>query len=106
MSNVNIATIEGGQSIFDSGQLVELESGIRGRVVLAGQHDYNQAREIWNGIFDKKPAIIIQCVGTSDVVRAVNFVRENRLLSSVKGGGHNSAGTAACDEIAKAAVKR
>lgn len=97
MSNVNIANIEGGQTIFDSDQLVDLENGIRGRIVLAGQHGYNQARAIWNGIFDKKPAIIIQCVGTSDVVQAVNFIRENRLLSSVKGGGHNSAGTAACD---------
>ena len=58
----------------------------------------NQVREIWNGIFDKKPAIIIQCIDTSDVVRAVNFVRENCLFSSVKGGGHNSAGTAACDD--------
>jgi len=98
MSTVNIATIDGGQTTFDSDQLAELESGIRGRVMLAGQHGYDQAREIWNGIFDKKPAVIIQCVGTNDVVRAVNFIRENRLLSSVKGGGHNSAGTGACDD--------
>lgn len=98
METVTIATMEGGQSVLDAALLRELERGIRGRVLLADRHGYNQARQIWNGIFDKKPAIIIQCAGTSDVVRAVHFVREHRLLSSVKGGGHNSAGTASCDD--------
>lgn len=98
MGTLNIKTIDGGKSTFNQDQLTEFETGFRGRVLYANQHGYDQAREIWNGIFDKKPAIVVRCVGTSDVVKAVNFIREYRLLSSVKGGGHNSAGTGACDD--------
>jgi FAD/FMN-containing dehydrogenase len=67
-------------------------------VLFDNGNGYEDARKIWNGIFDKKPAIIARCVGTSDVINAVNFARNNNLLISVKGGGHNSAGTAACDD--------
>ena len=49
-------------------------------------------------MFDRRPAIIARCIGTSDVMKSVNFARENNLLASVKGGGHNSAGTAVCDD--------
>jgi len=49
-------------------------------------------------MFDRKPAIIARCVSTSDVIHAVNFAREHDLLIAVKGGGHNSAGTGACDD--------
>lgn len=61
-------------------------------------HGYDGARQIWNGMFDRKPAIIARCVGTSDVIHAVNFARDNNLIIAVKGGGHNSAGTAVCDD--------
>ena len=98
MDTVNIKTIDGGEATFNHNQLTDFESGIRGRVIYADQHGYDQAREVWNGFFDKKPAVVVRCVGTSDVVGAVNFIRQNRLLSSVKGGGHNSAGTGACDD--------
>jgi FAD/FMN-containing dehydrogenase len=67
-------------------------------ILLAGDHGYESSRKIWNDMFDKKPAIIARCVGTSDIVNAINFARENRMLLSVKGGGHNSAGTATCDD--------
>jgi len=67
-------------------------------VLPAGNHGYEQARQIWNGMFDKRPAVIARCVGTSDVVKAVNFTHDNDLEISVKGGGHNSAGTAVCDD--------
>ena len=98
MKTVKVMTIDGNQTVFDIDQITDFASGIRGRLLLAGDHGYDQARQIWNGIFDKKPAIIMRCVGTSDVVRAVNFARANRLLLSVKGGGHNSAGTAVCED--------
>jgi FAD/FMN-containing dehydrogenase len=82
-----------------SEQAVEdLRGVIRGGVLLRGEEGYEQAREIWNGIFDKKPAIIVRCVGTGDVIAAVNFGREQDLEISVKGGGHNSAGNAVCDD--------
>lgn len=70
----------------------------RGIILLPDNHGYEAARKIWNGMFDRKPAIIARCVGTSDVINAVNFAREHNLLIAVKGGGHNSAGKAVCDD--------
>lgn len=76
----------------------ELKKGFEGHVLLPDEPGYHEARAIWNGMFDKKPAIITRCITTADVVRAVNFGRDNNLLIAVKGGGHNSAGTAVCDD--------
>ena len=97
MNTLNIKTNDGGQAAVDENQLQEFQSNFRGDVFHADTHGYNQVRQIWNGMFDKKPALVARCVGTSDVVRAVTFGRENNLEISVKGGGHNSAGTAVTD---------
>lgn len=75
-----------------------LKSAISGEVILPGETGYDAARAIWNGMFDRKPCIIARCANTTDVVQAVNFGRENKLLIAIKGGGHNSAGTAVCDD--------
>ena len=75
-----------------------MKKGFDGHVLLPDEPGYHEARAIWNGMFDKKPAIITRCITTVDVVRAVNFGRDNNLLIAVKGGGHNSAGTAVCDD--------
>lgn len=69
----------------------------QGELLFPHDEGYESARQVWNGMFDRKPAMVARCADTSDVVNAVNFARENELLLSVKGGGHNSAGTAACD---------
>jgi len=58
---------------------------------------YDESRAIWNGMIDRKPACIIQCVDVKDVVAAVNFGRKHEMLVAVKGGGHNAAGFAMCD---------
>lgn len=79
-------------------KIEELKALVRGEVLLPGENGYEHARRIWKGMFDRRPAIIARCVGTSDVVHAVNFGRDNNLLLAVKGGGHNSAGTATCDD--------
>jgi FAD/FMN-containing dehydrogenase len=76
----------------------ELRSGFRGEVLLPADRGYDRARTIWNGMFDRRPAIIARCVSTSDIIKAVNWGRELGLLISVKGGGHNSAGNAVCDD--------
>src|ERR687889_768462 len=55
------------------------------------------ARLLWNGLIDKRPALIARCVGVGDVIDSVNFARENELLVAVRGGGHNVAGNAVCD---------
>ena len=76
----------------------ELKGHFRGEVLLPGDKGYESARQIWNGMFDRRPAIITRCIGTSDVINAVNFARDNNSLIAVKGGGHNSAGNAVCDD--------
>ena len=71
--------------------------GVRGSVLGLGDQGYDDARELWNGLIDRRPALIVQCTGAADVVDAVNFAREQNLLLSVKGGGHNVAGNAVND---------
>ena len=83
---------------FEATAVQELKDTFRGEILLPGDHGYEAARKIWNGMFDRKPAIIARCVGNSDVINAVNFARDQKLIVSVKGGGHNSAGNAVCDD--------
>ena len=83
---------------IDKAKIEELKAGFRGNVLQPGDHGYDHARKIWNGFFDKKPAAIARCIGTSDVINAVNFARDSNLEISIKGGGHNSAGTAVCSD--------
>jgi FAD/FMN-containing dehydrogenase len=71
--------------------------GTRGAVLRPGEAGYDEARAVWNGFFDRRPALILQCTGPADVVDAVNFAREQGLLLSIKGGGHNVTGNAVND---------
>jgi FAD/FMN-containing dehydrogenase len=70
---------------------------MRGPILTPEDPGYEEARKIWNGLIDRRPAIVAQCSGAADVVDAVNFAREHDLLLSIKGGGHNVAGNAVND---------
>jgi FAD/FMN-containing dehydrogenase len=74
-----------------------LRGSLRGEVILPGDAAYDSARKIWNAMIDKRPAVIVRCAGTDDVVRAVNFAKDNGLTLAIRGGGHNIAGNAMCD---------
>jgi FAD/FMN-containing dehydrogenase len=76
----------------------ELRGSLSGEVLLPRDLAYDSARTIWNATIDKRPALIVRCATTSDVVNAVNFARSNGLLLAVRGGGHNIAGNALCDD--------
>src|SRR5687767_15289581 len=71
--------------------------GFRGRLISADAADYDIARAVWNGAIDRRPRLIARCNGTADVVAAVRFARDHDLEIAVRGGGHNVAGTAVCD---------
>lgn len=71
-----------------------LKGEVKGRIVLAGDKSYDEVREIWNAMIDRRPAVIIQCAEADDVPRAVMFARENGLEISIRGAGHNIAGNA------------
>ena len=72
----------------------ELQSLIKGNILVEGDALYDTVRRVWNGMIDRKPALIVQSSNSKDVAEAVNFARRNNMRVSVKGGGHNIAGNA------------
>lgn len=75
----------------------QLAQTLRGQLILPGDPEYDAARTVWNGMIDRRPALIARCAGVADVQAAVNFVREQKLPVTVKGGGHSVAGKAVKD---------
>jgi FAD/FMN-containing dehydrogenase len=84
--------------VLDETAFPELASTFRGELIRTGDDRYESARRVWNGMIDKRPALIARCTGVADVGTAVDFARENDLLVAVRGGGHNVAGNAVCDD--------
>jgi FAD/FMN-containing dehydrogenase len=78
--------------------VADLRSRMRGPVLIADDEGYASACQVWNGMIDRRPALIARCAGTADVITAVNFACEHDLLVSVRGGGHSVAGKAICDD--------
>jgi FAD/FMN-containing dehydrogenase len=83
---------------MSSNHIDELKAGFAGQVLLPGTDDYDKARAIWNAMIDKKPGAIARCANTADVVKAVKLARERHLTLAVRGGGHNIAGSALCND--------
>ncbi len=96
-SKIRITTLSDEKVFIAEDALEKLKRLIQGDVLLPSHDDYDQARKIWNGMIDKRPALIVRCTGPADVIDAVKFAREHDLLVSVRGGGHNVAGNALCD---------
>jgi FAD/FMN-containing dehydrogenase len=82
---------------LDEGAVRDLRVGFNGQVLGPADDAYEEARKVWNGAIDRRPALIARCAGVADVVGAVRFARANDLLVAVRGGGHNVAGSAVCD---------
>ena len=76
----------------------KFKASLRGPLLGPGEAGYDEARKVWNGSIDKRPALIARCAGASDVMHCVHFARENNLLVAVRGGGHNIGGNAVCDD--------
>jgi FAD/FMN-containing dehydrogenase len=75
----------------------KLRGTIKGSVLVSDDPGYEEARQVWNAMIDRRPAVIVQCVKTDDVPPVIRFARENGLELSIRGGGHNIAGNALCD---------
>jgi len=71
---------------------------LRGALLCPGDSGYDDARRIWNAMIDRRPALIVRCAGVADVIQAVQFACTHDLLVAVRGGGHNVAGNAVCDD--------
>jgi len=76
----------------------ELKTAIRGQLMLPDDAGFDEARSIWNAMIDRRPAMILRCAGVADVRRGIAFARENGLPLAIRGGGHNIAGSAVCDD--------
>jgi FAD binding domain/Berberine and berberine like len=90
---IELAGLDGGHHTLTSEQLEDLGSRVQGRLLVAGDQGWNDAVSIWNGMAARLPALLLQPASAHDVAAAVAFAREHGLLLSVKGGGHNIAGT-------------
>ncbi len=75
-----------------------LRAAVLGDVVAPGDPAYDHARRVWNGVIDRHPALIVGCAGVSDVAEAVRFARRHPIPLSIRGGGHQVAGSAVCDD--------
>ena len=87
------------QTAIDSATVEQLRSDIGGSVIGPGDPTYEEARRVWNGMIDRRPALIVSCKSTEDVVAAVDFGRDTRPTDRlVRGGAHSTPGYSTCDD--------
>ena len=94
---MRVLTTDGCDAILEAAAARHFADSLRGRLLQPSDGGYNEARKVWNGMIDRRPALIARCAGVADVIAAVRFARDHRLLLSVKGGGHNITGNAVCE---------
>lgn len=97
MNDMCLTNLQSGITMVSAAAIEAFTARLRGRVLVATDAAYYEARTIWNGMIDRRPGLIVQCAGAADVVNAVRFAAENQLLLALRGGGHNIAGNAVCD---------
>ena len=95
--HTTLTGLDGGKVNVPAEAMQALRAGFKGVVLTPEDAAYDESRRIWNAMIDRRPGLIARCTGTADVVQAVRFVRQHKLLSSVRGGGHNIAGLAVCE---------
>jgi len=98
METLYFANLSGDQTAVHIGELNTLNNQLRGTVIRPDDETYDEARLLWNGMFDKHPTAIAQCAGVADVMDAVRFARDRNLLVAIRGGAHNVAGLASYDD--------
>ena len=97
MTDISLSTIGSTPVIMPPDDMEALRSALRGSMHTPGDAGYDEARTIWNAMIDRRPGLAIRCQGASDVMRAVELAQKHGLVVSVRGGGHNIAGSAVCD---------
>ena len=83
---------------MDDTRVDGLVTSLRGRLLRRGDADFDDARKVWNGSIDHRPAAIVQCQGVADVIDAVRFAADAGLGASIRGGGHHVAGGAVLED--------
>jgi len=93
----SVATLSGGRTSIDDGAVEALRTTIHGEVLMPGDPRYSD-NPVFNAMHARRPALIVRCAGTADVVDSVKFARQNGLLVAVRGGGHSIAGHSSCED--------
>jgi FAD/FMN-containing dehydrogenase len=83
---------------MDVGQVRAIADPFTGDIVLPGDAEYDSARVVWNGMVDRRPAVVLRPTSAADVIAAVRFAREQDLVIAVRGGGHSISGQSTCDD--------
>ena len=94
---MQVRTLNGNAFELTAEMLTGLKSRLKGSVLTPDDAGYEDSRTVWNAMIDRRPALVVRCLGTADVIACVQFAREHRLLLCIKGGGHNIAGLATAD---------
>lgn len=97
MPDLKARSLAGKETVLKESTIREFKERLRGELIQRGEAGYDQARAIYNAMIDKHPALIARCADVADVIGCVNFARENELLVSIRGGGHNGPGLALCE---------
>ena len=97
MTALRVITSGGADTFLDAATVQDFAARLRGSLLRHGDGGYDEARKLFNGMIDHRPALIARCAGAADVIAAVQFARQHDLLVSIKGGGHGVAGKAVCD---------
>ncbi len=84
--------------MLNENAIADFKANLRGRLIQPSDQDYDEARKVYNGMIHKKPRLIAHCADVADVIRSVNFARDNNLLLAIRGGGHNAGGLGICDD--------
>ena len=78
MVDLQVVTTDGNQTNLGEGVVEEFQNSLRGRLIRPADEGYDEVRQVWNGMIDRRPALIVRCAGVSDVINSVNFARTNK----------------------------
>ncbi len=98
MAVLQVKTSGGESSAIEEAELRKLKRGFRGQIARKDEEGYDTRCRLWNGMYDKYPAVVARRADPEDVARAIGFAREHGLLVALRGGGHSVAGFSACDD--------
>ena len=97
-TSIRAVSLDGAELELEKAAIKELGESLTGPIILSGHPDYDIARKLWNGMHNRRPALIARCMTSDDVSNAVTFAGERGLLTAVRGGGHSWPGKSVCDD--------
>ncbi|HMQ51001.1 MAG TPA: FAD-dependent oxidoreductase, partial [Anaerolineae bacterium] len=98
MTTIQPTTLAGHKTTLRAETIADLRNRLHGVLLQPGDPGYDEARQLFNAMIDKRPALMARCTSAADVITCVNFAREQGITVSILGGGHNGAGLALVDD--------